>query len=92
MHWLAYGGIGAIAAVVLVVIAHGMHETRATRRFVAEALRNRPCLTDEEFGKRFYEPALAPLAARLRANLKEITGDDVAFMVYTSGTTGNPSR
>jgi len=71
MQWLACFGIGAIAVVVLMVILHGMHETRATRRFVAEVLRDRLPMSDEEFGRRYYSPDLAPLAARLRCLLAE---------------------
>ncbi len=80
MHWVAYCGIGAVAVVVLVVILHGIHETRATRRFVAEALRDRPRLTDEGFGQRFYEPDLALLAARLRCLLAENLECDLGGM------------
>jgi hypothetical protein len=80
MHWVAYCGIGAVGLVVLVVILQGMHETRATRRFVAEALRDRPRLTDEEFGQRFYEPDLASLAARLRCLLAENLECDLGGM------------
>lgn len=71
MRWLSFCGIGAVVAVVLVVILHGVHETRVTRRIVAQALEGRSPMTDEEFGSRFYEPAIAPIAARLRRLLAE---------------------
>ena len=33
---------------------------------VGKALQSRSPLTNEEFGRRFYEPAISPLATRLR--------------------------
>lgn len=80
MRWLAYGGIGAAVAVVILVILQGMHESRATRRFIAEALRDRPRLTNEEFGGKYYGPDLAPLATRLRCLLAENLECDLGGM------------
>ena len=80
-RWLAYCGIGAAVIVVMVVILHGIHETRATRRVVAEALEGRSPMTDEEFGSRFYQPAIAPVAARLRHLLADNLECDLAGMI-----------
>jgi len=78
--WPAVWGFGGLGIVVAVVILHGVYETRRIRRVVAEALRGRPPLTDEEFGSRFYEPAIAPVAARLRHLLADNLECDLAGM------------
>jgi hypothetical protein len=70
--------MGAAVIVVVMVILHGIHETRATRRVVADALEGRVRMTDEEFGSRFYEPAIAPVAARLRHLLADNLECDLA--------------
>jgi RNA polymerase sigma factor (TIGR02999 family) len=80
MRWLTYCGIGAAVIVVLVVILQDVHETRATRRVVAEALEGRARMTGEEFGSRFYEPAIAPVATQLRRLLAENLDCDLAGM------------
>lgn len=68
---------------VAVVILHGIYESRKIRRMVAEALRNRPPLTDEEFGSQFYDPAIAPVASRLRRLLAENLECDLAGLIPT---------
>jgi len=80
MRWLAFCGIGAAVLVVLAVILQGIHETRVTRRVVAQALAGRSPMTDEEFGSRFYEPAIAPVAAQLRRLLADNLECDLAGM------------
>ena len=81
MRWVSFCGIGAVVAVVLVVILHGVHETRVTRRVVARSLQGRSPMTDEEFGSRFYEPAIAPVAARLRRLLAESLECNLAGLI-----------
>jgi hypothetical protein len=79
--WRVLGGFGALAIVVAALILHGIYETRRIRRVVAMALRDRPPLTDEEFGSRFFEPAVAPIASRLRRLLAEHLECDLAGMI-----------
>lgn len=79
--WPALWGLGALGIVVAVLILHGIYETRRIRRVVAEAMRGRPLLTDEEFGSRFFEPAIAPVASRLRCLLAENLECDLAGMI-----------
>ncbi len=81
--WPALWGFGALGIVVALVILHGHYETRRIRRMVAEALRGRPPLTGEEFGDRFFEPTIAPLASRLRQLLTENLECDLAGMLPT---------
>lgn len=52
--------VGAMAVVIGLFILKDVRENRRIRRALAAALRGRPALTDEEFGRRFHEPALAP--------------------------------
>jgi len=77
----ALWGFGALGVVVAVLILHGIYETRRIRRAVAEALRGRPPLTDEEFGSRFYNPEVAQVAARLRRLLAENLDSDLGGMI-----------
>jgi len=79
--WPAFWGFGALGVVVAMVILHGIYETRRIRRAVAEALRGRLPLTDEEFGSRFYEPEVAQVAARLRRLLAENLDSDLGGMI-----------
>ncbi len=81
MRWLAFGTCGAVGLFVLVTVLQGRHETRTLRRVVAEDLRDRPPLTDEEFGKQFFEPSKAALAARLRRLLADGLDCDLAGML-----------
>jgi hypothetical protein len=78
IRWLPFGAIGVI---VLVVVLHSFHEERLTRRVVASALQGRAPATDEEFARRFYAPALAPIAARLRCMLADCLGCDLSAMI-----------
>jgi hypothetical protein len=66
-----------------VVILHEIHESRRIHQVVAEALQGRTPLTDEEFGSRFYDPAIAPVASRLRRLLAEHLACDLAGMIPT---------
>ena len=77
----ALWGFGALGVVVAVLILHDIYETRRIRRAVAEALRGRPPLTDEEFGSRFYDPEVAQVAARLRRLLAENLDSDLGGMI-----------
>jgi hypothetical protein len=81
--WPAFWGFGALGIVVGVVILHDIYESRRIRRVVAEALRGRSPLTEEEFGSRFYDPAIAPVASRLRRLLAEHLECDLAGMIPT---------
>ena len=81
--WPAVWGFGGLGIVVAVVILHGVYETRGIRRVVAEALRGRPPLTDEEFGSCYYAPANAPVAARLRRLLADNLECDLDGMIPT---------
>ena len=81
--WPAFWGFGALGIVVAVVILHDIYESRRIRRVVAEALRGRPPLADEEFGSRFHDPAVAPVASRLRRLLAEHLACDLAGMIPT---------
>jgi hypothetical protein len=72
-----------LGIVVALFILHGVLECRRIRRLVSEALRDRPPLTDEAFGERFFEPTIAPLAARLRQLLADNLECDLAGMVPT---------
>ncbi len=81
MRCITYCGLGAVVLVVLAVILHEIHETRATRRFVGEALRGRPPMTDEEFGRLFFETNVPPVASRLRGMLAESLECDLAGMM-----------
>jgi len=51
------------------------------RRVVGEALRDRPPLTDEAFDVRFFDPAIAPIAARLRRLLADNLECDLAGLM-----------
>ncbi len=81
--WPALWGFGGLGIVVAVVIVHGIYESRKIRRVVVEALRGRPPLTDKELGSRFYDPAIAPVASRLRRLLAENLECDLAGMIPT---------
>ena len=76
---LLFGGL--LVALLLVIAFHSMHEQRAISRAVADALRDRAPLTDEEFGKRFYNPNIAPVASRLRRLLAEDLNCDLSGMI-----------
>lgn len=76
-----YWGLAAFGVVVAAVILHDIHETRRIRRAVAEALRSREPLTDEEFGRHFYEPSVAPVASRLRRLLGEHLDCDLTGLI-----------
>ncbi|MCW5555915.1 MAG: hypothetical protein KIS67_27625 [Verrucomicrobiae bacterium] len=81
--WPALWGFGGLGTVAALVILHGILESRRIRRVVGEALRGRPPLTDEEFGDRFFDPAIAPLATRLRQLLVEHLECDLAGLLPT---------
>ncbi len=83
LSWPAVWGFGVLGIVVAVVILHDIYESRRIRRVVMEALRGRPPLTDEEFGTRFYDPAIAPVASRVRRLLAEHLECDLAGMIPT---------
>jgi hypothetical protein len=59
----------------------GVFEARRIRRVVGEALRDRAPLTDEAFGFRFFDPAIAPTAARLRRLLADNLECDLAGLM-----------
>ncbi len=58
--WPAWWGFGGLGIVVGLIVVHGVFEARRIRRVVGEALRDRLPLTDEAFGVRFFDPAIAP--------------------------------
>jgi hypothetical protein len=72
---------GLIVAVFVVILLHSIHEEHVTSRTVADALRGREPLTDEEFGLRYYPTDLAPLAAQLRRILADNLGCDLSAMI-----------
>jgi len=84
MGGLAIGGMGAAGIWVVLVIWQGIHESRVIRQVVANALRGRAPLSDEEFGSRFYGPLLAPVASRVRRLLAEHLGCDLAGLIPTA--------
>jgi hypothetical protein len=79
--WPALWGFGGLGLVVGLIILQGVFEARRIRRVVGEALRGRPPLTDEEFGVRFFDPTIAPIAARVRRLLAENLECELAGMV-----------
>jgi hypothetical protein len=83
MRWVALAGLAATGIVVVRVLAQGIHENRAIRLVVAEDLRGRPPMTNEAFGRRFYEPSIAPVATQLRRLLAEDLESDLAGMIPT---------
>lgn len=80
--WPALLG-GGFVIVMGLIILQAVFEERRIRRVVGEALSGRPPLTHEEFGVRFFDPAIAPIAARLRRMLAEGMDCDLAGMVPT---------
>ena len=66
---------------LLVVLLHSIHEEHVINRTVAESLRGRPPLTDEEFGRCHYANDVAPLAAKLRRLLADNLGCDLSGMI-----------
>ncbi len=79
--WPALWGFGGLGIVVGLIVLQQILESRRIRRVVGEALRGRPPLTDEAFGVRFFDPAIAPIAARLRRLLAENLECDLAGLV-----------
>jgi len=70
-----------IVAMFLVILLHCIHEGRVTRRTVADALRGRDPLTDDEFGSCFYESGIAQVAVRLRRLLAENLECDLSGLI-----------
>jgi hypothetical protein len=81
LSWTALCVGGLIVGVFLVIARHCIHEERALKRTVADALHGRESLTDEEFGRRYYANDLAPLVARLRRLLADHLGSDLSGMI-----------
>lgn len=78
-HTLVYGG--PFVVMILVILRHSMHKERVTRRTIADALRGRDPLTDEEFGRRYFANDLAPIASQLRHMLAENLGCNLPGMI-----------
>jgi len=79
--WPTVIGGALFVVMLLAILLHSMHEERVTGRTVADALHGRDPLTDEELGRRFYEPDLAPIASRLRRLLAEHLDCDLSGMI-----------
>lgn len=81
ISWLPWGIGGLILGVLVVILLHSIHEEHVLSRTVADALRGRDPLTDEDFGARYYANDLAPLAAQLRRMLADHLGCELSGMI-----------
>jgi|ERR1019366_1595392 hypothetical protein len=81
IRWPAWFFGGLFVVVLLVILLHSIHEEHVISRTVADFLRGRPPMTDEEFGRRYYANDLAPLAAQLRRMLADNLGCDLSGII-----------
>ncbi len=78
MFWTILGGV---CFLVLVVIVHGLHEQRVTRRAVAGALHGRALTTDQEFARLFDTLEMGQIAARVRRLLADNLSCDLSGLI-----------